>query len=67
MNSLELGEVSRRIHMAAREGMAISIFALLWNMDQDIVRDLKYFDHHQSHYFVYFPIFLSLYSFYFHT
>ncbi|XP_005113592.3 protein fem-1 homolog B, partial [Aplysia californica] len=36
----DMEQLKFRIHMAAREGMAISIFALLWNMDKSVVKEI---------------------------
>lgn len=36
----ETEQLKEKVHSAAREGMAISIFALLWNMDKPIVKEI---------------------------
>nr|AIG62901.1 feminization-1b [Sinohyriopsis schlegelii] len=33
----ELQTLKQKVHMAARDGMAISIFAMLWNLDRDSI------------------------------
>ncbi|KAI8795419.1 protein fem-1 B [Biomphalaria glabrata] len=36
----EIELLKEKVHSAAREGMAISIFALLWNMDKPVVKEI---------------------------
>lgn len=36
----EMEQLKEKVHSAAKEGMAISIFALLWNMDKPIVKEI---------------------------
>ncbi|KAH9495111.1 Protein fem-1 B [Bulinus truncatus] len=36
----EVEILKEKVHSAAREGMAISIFALLWNMDKPVVKEI---------------------------
>lgn len=36
----EIRQLKERVHSAAKGGMAISIFALLWNMDKPLVKEI---------------------------
>ena len=36
----DIEQLKLKIHTHAREGMAISIFALLWNMDRTVVKNV---------------------------
>ena len=37
INQLEIETLKHKVYLAARDGMAISIFAMLWNLDRETV------------------------------
>lgn len=40
LTTQEIRQLKEKVHTAAKEGMAISIFALLWNMDKPLVKEI---------------------------